>query len=321
MNSEHRIQLVDLTKRFGSFVAVDNVSLDYSGSRAVGYLGPNGAGKTTTMKVLTTLFRPSSGQALIDGIDVTHFPKKAMAQVGALVESPQPYPQLKAIEALMMVGEFRGMRGDEIRSRVRELTDLLELPPLERKVGKLSKGQRQRVVFAGTILADPPVVILDEPTSGLDPAERVRIRNVILELKKDHLVLMSSHLLSEVTETCDNVIFLNHGKILLEDTVENIDERTRPRFVEVTFASPVRPEAFAPFGPLVNQVEPMSDRKFRLSFDGIDSTRARLLMECMGLAPVLEYSSPGSALEETYMQLMVETPLGPPPPPAVPPPS
>lgn len=307
MSGENRIEVQHLSKRFGSFVALDDASWAYEGNRCVGYLGPNGAGKTTTLKLLTNLLRPTHGTALINGVTVRGNPKQALRPVGALIENPEPYASLRGREALEMVGRFRGMNRADIARRVQELNVEFELPPLDRRVGSLSKGQRQRVVLAGTIINDPPIIILDEPTSGLDPAERVKIRNYILRLKKDHLILMSSHLLGEVTDTCDDVLFISQGKILLRDTVQAIESRTRSNLIEVEFASPMTGTAFQPLGSLVGKIQMITDRKFQFTFDGRDESRVSILRALVSLGPVMSFTPIGSALEETYMKLMVQS--------------
>jgi ABC-2 type transport system ATP-binding protein len=316
MSAENRIEVQNLTKRFGSFVALDDATFSYEGNRCVGYLGPNGAGKTTTLKLLTNLLRPTRGQALINGVVVKGNPKQALRPVGGLIENPEPYASLRGSEALEMVGRFRGMSRAEIAARIRVLNDEFELPPLDRRVGSLSKGQRQRVVLAGTVINDPPILILDEPTSGLDPAERVKIRNFVLALKKDHLILMSSHLLSEVTETCDDVLFINHGKILLRDSVQAIESRTRSNLIEVEYATPLPASAFQPLAGLIGAVTEVTDRKYRFAFDGKSESQVKIHDAASALGPVLSFTAVGSPLEEMYMQLMVQSTTETPPPPS-----
>ncbi|MCI4331534.1 MAG: ABC transporter ATP-binding protein [Thermoplasmata archaeon] len=325
MTGGARLEVEHLVKSFSGRRALDDVSFDLQGSRSVGYLGPNGAGKTTTLKLLVGLLRPSGGRVAIDGFDPQVDRKRALERVGALIETPEPYPQFTGREVIEYAGGFRGVGSADLRDRIAHLQEALELPPLDQKVGRLSKGQRQRVVIAATLVADPPILLLDEPTSGLDPAERVRIRTLLLQLKKDHLILMSSHLLNEVTELCDEVIFLNQGKVVLRDSVEHLSARLTVRQVEVEFAEPVRPDQLSPLTALVHRFESMNERRYRLSFDGRDESRIRILQLCQGVAPVLSYAGAGSALEDVYMQLMTEPTIGgretraPPPPPPPPP--
>ena len=301
------IVALNLTKRFGSFLALTDASFSLEGTGAVGYLGPNGAGKTTTLKLLTHLAMPTSGQAVINGVDVTAHPKRALWDVGTVIESPEPYPWQTGMQTLEMVADFRGVPRSVAVQRIRELQVDLDLPPLDRKTGKLSKGQRQRVVIASSMISDPSIIILDEPTSGLDPAERVAIRNLLLKLKKDRLILMSSHLLNEVVEVCDRAIFINHGKILLNDTVAAISERQIGTEVEVEFARPVHPDTLGPIAPLVRSVRAVSPTQVHISFDGSRDTRVEILKQCVKLAPVLSFQSTSLSLEDAYLQLMGTT--------------
>jgi ABC-2 type transport system ATP-binding protein len=223
MNSPS-IVVEDLTKAYGGAMALDGVRFTLEGAGVLGYLGPNGAGKTTTLKILTALIRPSRGRALVNGIDVREKPRDALAEMGAVVETPEPPGTFTVRDSLELVGRVRGMSRESIADRISYFDRALELPPLNKRMATLSTGLRQRVVIAGTLLPNPPVILLDEPTNGLDPAERLRIRDLINELKGNHLVLMSSHLLGEVSETCDSVVFLKTGKVLLQVAVSELEK-------------------------------------------------------------------------------------------------
>ncbi len=304
------IEAVELTKRFSSVTALDQASFRYEGGGAIGYLGPNGAGKTTTLKLFTAFLRPTRGSALINGVDVQSDPKTGLWEVGSLVETPEPYPSLTARDTLSMIGEFHGLSREQIRDRTDRYAQELELPPLDRKTGKLSKGQKQRIVLATLLLAEPKVLLLDEPTSGLDPAERVIIRNLLVRLKQENrLILMSSHLLQEVTEICDRVIFINQGRILLQDTVENIGSRFRVTRLDVEFAGSVDSHLLSAL-PGVAQVQPVSPTRFRLSFDGSEETRGAILEGCQRVGRVLSFSSSALTLEDAYMRLIQGDPRG-----------
>jgi ABC-2 type transport system ATP-binding protein len=293
-----------LTKRYGTFFALSDASFKFDGNGAIGYLGPNGAGKTTTLKMMTHLARPSSGEAFINGIDVQVDPKRALWEVGSVIESPEPYPWQTSTAALEMVGDLRGMSRAETRARTRELTTELDLPPMDRKTGKLSKGQRQRVVIASALLSDPSIIVLDEPTSGLDPAERIAIRNILLRLKKERLILMSSHLLSEVTEICDRAVFINQGKILLNDTVAAISSRYAETEVDVEFTGPVPAEKFVALSGLAGGVNSIEPARFRITYDGRDETRVAILRKCIELGPVRTFAGATLTLEDAYMKLI-----------------
>ncbi len=306
------LEAVHLTKRYGSFVALDDANFRFEGAGAIGYLGPNGAGKTTTLKLMTALGSPTFGRGLLKGVDVQTDAKRALWDVGSVIESPEPYPWQTGQKTLEMVAELRGMPRRDAARRIVELARALDLPPLDRKTGRLSKGQRQRIVIAAALLSDPSIIILDEPTSGLDPAERVAIRNILLELKKDRLILMSSHLLSEVTEVCDRAIFINHGKILLNDTVEAISKRAVDMEVDVEFASPM---AAADLGPkiaeLVRSIKSLSATKLRIDYGGGQEKRAEILRRCVAAGPVVSFASATLTLEEAYLQLMGSSNAGP----------
>ncbi|MFZ0699552.1 MAG: ABC transporter ATP-binding protein [Thermoplasmata archaeon] len=293
-----------LTKQYGSFFALSDVSFKFEGNGAIGYLGPNGAGKTTTLKMMSHLANPTGGNAFINDIDVHVDPKRALWDVGTVIESPEPYPWQSSTAALEMVGDLRGMSRAETHARVRELTTELDLPPLERKSGKLSKGQRQRVVIAASLLSDPAIIILDEPTSGLDPAERIAIRNILLQLKKERLILMSSHLLSEVTEICDRAVFINQGKILLNETVAAISSMYAETEVDVEFARPVPAERFVALSGLAGGVDMIEPRRFRITYDGRDETRVAILRKCVELGPVRSFAGATLTLEDAYMKLI-----------------
>lgn len=314
------LEAEDLTRRFGGVSALEGATFRLEGPTVVGYLGPNGAGKTTTLKLFTRLLRPSRGVARINGIEVTARPKEALWDVGAVIESPDPYPQQTSEEALTMVAEFRGLSPERTRDQIRKYAELLDLPPLDRRTGRLSKGQRQRVVLAATLLAEPRILLLDEPTSGLDPAERVRIRRLLATLKRDRLVLMSSHLLPEVTETCDRVLFVSGGRILLEDTIAGVAARYRVTQIDVEFVEPVAPDRWSRLGSLVSQANQVGPRQYRLTFNGDEAVRAEIYEKCLELGRPLSFAGASLSLEDAYLQLLAgpatpaSRPLPPPPP-------
>ncbi len=287
--------------------AIDDLTFGYEGAGAVGCLGPNGAGKTTLLKLLVGLLRPSRGHAFVNEIDPTVDRKRALWDVGALIETPEPYPTLNVHEALDAVGRSRGLSRENVDREIDRCHELLDLPPLGQRIGWLSKGQRQRVALAATLMGDPSVLLLDEPTSGLDPAERVLVRRLLNRLKRDHLVLMSSHQMLEVTEVCDQLIFLDHGRVLLRDRVDKVAARIRSRQVDVEFERPVAPEAMATLRSVGAEIVAVSERRWRISFDGKDETRVRLLERCQNLGPVVQFASTSLVLEEAYLELIPKT--------------
>jgi len=319
------IEVSDLSKNYSAGKpALVDANFRYEGSGAIGYLGPNGAGKTTTLKLLTGLLRPTAGWAAIDGVKLVDDRKRALAEVGAVIESPEPYPSQTVAEAIEMAAEFRTGGLDGVSQEIGDLDVKLELPSLEQKCGRLSKGQRQRVIIASALVRDPQIIILDEPTSGLDPKERILIRNLLNDLKRDHLILMSSHLMQEVTDICDQVIFVNQGQILLRDTVENLSSRFVAHAVDAEFATPMPIDRIRGLAPLVQNVVVIGERRFRITFDGSTNARAEILAGLVKLGPVLSYSSASLVLEDAYLALMQSEidatgqpmiPATPPPPP------
>jgi ABC-2 type transport system ATP-binding protein len=298
------LELVGLTKAYGRSLALDSVSLARVGAGAIGYLGPNGAGKTTTLKLLTSLLQPTRGRAFVNGIDVHADPRGALANLGSLVETPKPYGSFTVGDALEMVADFRGLSRETFRDRAGRLTEELDLPDAQRFLYTLSTGLRQRVVLAGAVLADPPVLLLDEPTSGLDPAERVRVRRLIRRLQHDHLLLMSSHLLGEVAETCDEVAFLQKGRILRRAKTSELATGGGRGAVEVEFVREVDAERLrAAVAPLARP-ERIDELRWGLEVRGDRPMMADLLDRLRTVAPVAEFRRAGSNLEDAYLDLM-----------------
>ena len=194
------IEVKNLTKRYGDKIALDNISFSHKGKGIIGYLGPNGAGKTTTFKILAGLLKPNSGSVFVNGFDVRKDLKSVLLGMGAVIESPEPDRTQTIAEALRMSAEFNGLSTADISKQINKYGKLLELPPLNSRIGRLSKGQRQRVSLVAALISEPSILLLDEPTSGLDPAERMKFKKLILSMKKDRLILISSHVIQEITE-------------------------------------------------------------------------------------------------------------------------
>jgi len=222
------IKVEGLTKRYARNVAVDNISFEVEKGGIVGFLGPNGAGKTTTMRVLTCFLPPTSGSASVAGFDVLENPLEVKKRIGYLPETPPLYPEMEVDEYLTFVGRLKGLPGSEIRQRVDHVTEQCVLGD-KRKVliGKLSKGYRQRVGLAQAIIHNPEVLVLDEPTSGLDPQQIIHTRELIRSLSGNHTIILSTHILSEIENSCDKVIIISHGKLVATDSVANLTNRLR----------------------------------------------------------------------------------------------
>jgi ABC-2 type transport system ATP-binding protein len=222
------ITVKGLTKRYARTVAVDNISFEVQKGQIVGFLGPNGAGKTTTMRILTCFLPPSAGTANVAGFDVLEQPMEVKKRIGYLPETPPLYPEMEVREYLTFVGKLKGMSGASLAQRVDEVAERCAIADVKSKLlGKLSKGYRQRVGLAQAIIHNPDVLILDEPTAGLDPKQINDTRELIRSLKGDHTIILSTHILPEVEQTCQQVIIINKGKLVATDSVENLQHRAR----------------------------------------------------------------------------------------------
>src|SRR5499425_1847682 len=222
------ITVKNLTKRYARTVAVDEISFDVAKGQIVGFLGPNGAGKTTTMRILTCFLPPTSGTATVAGFDVLEQSMEVKKRIGYLPEMPPLYPEMRTGEYLTFVGKLKGLAGGELRNRVEYVLDRCAIGDVQQKLlGKLSKGYRQRVGLAQAIVHNPDVLILDEPTSGLDPKQINETRELIKSLAGDHTIILSTHILPEVEQTCQQVIIINKGKLVATDSVRNLQARAR----------------------------------------------------------------------------------------------
>jgi ABC-2 type transport system ATP-binding protein len=222
------ISVKELTKRYARTVAVDQISFEVAKGQIVGFLGPNGAGKTTTMRMLTCFLPPSAGSANVAGFDVLEQPLEVKKRIGYLPETPPIYPEMETTEYLKFVGKLKGLPGAELEKRVEYVCDRCAISDVRKKLlGKLSKGYRQRVGLAQAIIHNPDVLILDEPTAGLDPKQINETRELIKGLAGDHTIILSTHILPEVEQTCEQVIIINKGKLVATDSVRNLQARAR----------------------------------------------------------------------------------------------
>jgi ABC-2 type transport system ATP-binding protein len=222
------ITVKDLTKRYARTIAVDQISFQVAKGQIVGFLGPNGAGKTTTMRMLTCFLPPSAGTAKVAGFDVLDQPLEVKRRIGYLPESPPIYPEMETAEYLKFVGRLKGLSGAELRKRVDYVCGRCAIADVKNKLlGKLSKGYRQRVGLAQAIIHNPDVLILDEPTAGLDPKQINETRDLIKDLAGEHTIILSTHILPEVEQTCEQVIIINKGKLVATDSVRNLQARAR----------------------------------------------------------------------------------------------
>ena len=220
------IEVKNVTKKYGSFVAVDDISFTINDGEVVGFLGPNGAGKSTTMNMITGYIEQTEGNIIVDGFDTLKKSKKAKKEIGYMPEGVPLYTDLTVKEFVTYMAELRKVDRKAKKENVQKVLKETGLDQMQNKLIKnLSRGQKQRVSLAGTLVADPKILILDEPTVGLDPKQITEIRSLIKNLGKKHTVILSSHILSEVSQICDRVIIINKGKIVAIDTPENLEKK------------------------------------------------------------------------------------------------
>jgi ABC-2 type transport system ATP-binding protein len=309
------LEAVNLFKHFGPFVAVSDLNLRIEGSKCVGFLGPNGAGKTTTLKMFTDLIRPSSGEALINGVNVHTHKKEALASVAALIETPEIYPSLTPREALMMIAEIRGVPTAERNKRIEEAVSEVHMEEwLDKRVGKFSKGMKQRICIASALLSDPTILLLDEPTNGLDPRGMSEVRDIVKSLKgKRRLIFMSSHILSEVADVCDGVAMIDHGKLIVYDTISNVTARFSggENMVEVGLQRPI--DALLVTKNIANLpdvvvAEQKDDKNLKIRFRGGLDVQERVLSDLVRMnIGVISYKPASSELEDAYLKLIKDT--------------
>jgi ABC-2 type transport system ATP-binding protein len=307
------IKVEGLTKRYARTVAVDNISFEVDKGQIVGFLGPNGAGKTTTMRVLTCFLPPSAGSANVAGYDILTHPMDVKKRIGYLPETPPLYPEMEVHEYLEFVGRLKGVPKREVKKRVDEVSQRCAIADVQKKlIGKLSKGYRQRVGLAQAIIHNPDVLILDEPTAGLDPKQIIETRELIRSLAGDHTIILSTHILPEVEQTCEQVIIISRGRLVAKDSVENLTNRLRG-----AEAVAVEVDAAPDTGTVQRKLEQVSgvsrvvqkdSRNGRFSFE-IESLKGRHIRP--ELARVIvesgwnlnELRPVGLSLEEIFLQL------------------
>ena len=310
------ITVSDLTKKYARTTAVDHISFQVEKGEIVGFLGPNGAGKTTTMRMLTCFLPPTSGAATVAGFDVLEQPLEVKRRIGYLPETPPVYPEMRTGEYLRFVGALKGLKGAELEQRVEFVSEKCAVTDMRDKViGKLSKGYRQRVGLAQAIIHNPDVLILDEPTAGLDPKQINETRDLIKGLAGDHTIILSTHILPEVEQTCEKVIIISKGRLVATDSVNNLQNRARgisSVLVEVSArsgsidAASVRERIERVAG--VSRVLPKESREGRISFE-VESKEDRAMRGELARAIVQsgwdlqEMRTLSASLEEIFLQL------------------
>ena len=307
------IQVSNLTKYYGDFPAVTDLSFEIEDGHVYGFLGPNGAGKSTTMNIMTGCLSPTDGTVKIGGYDILEQPEQAKKLIGYLPEQPPVYLNETPVEYLTFVGEAKGLRGKQLRE---EIDSVIEKAGIEnvchRLIGALSKGYRQRVGIAQALLGNPQVIILDEPTVGLDPIQIIEIRDFIKELGETHTVILSSHILSEVQAVCEKVLIISKGKLVAFDTPENLEKHFITA-ASVTFSveasKDVAEEILSQAEGIANWNISESDGSCSISAELADGTDSKAVCGKLTLAfaakglPVFEMKTKQANLEDVFLEL------------------
>lgn len=307
------IQVEGLTKYYGFRLALDDVSFDARKGEILGFLGPNGAGKTTTMRILTGFMPPTSGTAKVAGFDVVDESLEVRKRVGYLPETVPLYPDMTVFDYLMFMANLRHVPDAE--DRVDEVLETVHIEDrADSYISALSKGLRQRVGIAQAIVHDPEVLILDEPTIGLDPAQIIEVRNLIKELGKDHTVLLSTHILSEAQQVCDRVMIINKGKIVAEDTPEQLQARlTGAQRVSLRVGGDADGiQKLLQKIPGVTRITRSEEGMFEFETKPGQDPRAEVARAIVNAGlDLLEMHQLGMSLEEIFLQLTREEPKAP----------
>ncbi|HWN82882.1 MAG TPA: ATP-binding cassette domain-containing protein [Candidatus Udaeobacter sp.] len=306
------IQVQNLSKRFGPTVAVENVSFEVKRREVVGFLGPNGAGKTTTMRMLTCYLPPDGGTAKIADFDIASQSIEVRKRIGYLPESAPLYTEMGVVDYLDFIGEVRGLSATQRRQRIQAMIDICGLGDVIKKdIGELSKGYKQRVGLAQTLIHDPDVLILDEPTSGLDPNQIIQMRELIRNIGREKTVILSTHILPEVTATCSRVIIIHKGQIAADGTPSELANRLQGGDrLFVTVRGP-QPEVEGRMAALtgvkgLRAIETLGEGRVRYEVrvgDGGDPAERIFQMAAEQRWPLSEIRPDASSLEDVFIQL------------------
>ena len=306
------ITVKGLGKDYGKFTALASLDLAIPAGICFGYLGPNGAGKSTTIKILTNLIRPSRGAAQLFGVDVQRRPTEALRKVGTVIETPEFYGYLSPLEVLAYAGRLRSMTKKDIASRSEEILKTVKLSGwADKRVDTFSKGMKQRLAVGQALLHSPDLLILDEPTSGLDPRGMAEVRDIVKSLKREgRTVFMSSHLLGEVQEVCDAAALIDHGKLLLQGTLEELAKRADATTFQATFLQPPAGDEIAWIEALegVKGVTASGNGSIELRLTGGPEVQAAVINAIVRSGmPLTSFRPIGTALEQLYLEQIKET--------------
>lgn len=310
------IEVKNVTKKYGKFIAVNDISFTVKDGEIVGFLGPNGAGKSTTMNMITGFIEPTEGTISVNGYDIIKKSKKAKKQIGYMPENTPLYFELTVKEFVTYMAELKMVERKQRKEEVEKAISETGLKDVENKLIKnLSRGYKQRTSMAGALVGNPDVLILDEPTVGLDPKQIIEIRNLIKELGKKHTVILSSHILSEISQICERVIIINKGKIVAIDTPENLEEKTKEKnILYVTVEDPN--EKMTSINEKIKEIEELAlvkdnedgTKQYKIVSDSKADVRKSLfdILPKEGIT-IFELKKAETSLEDAFIKLVDKT--------------
>ena len=313
MTSNAPIEINGLRMTYGNFVAVDNLDLSVKKNSFTGLLGPNGAGKSTTLKTLTGLQKPTSGTALLNGIDVTKNPRYALEDVGVVIETPEFYLYLTPRETFKYVGELLEMKHEAIVSETEEILEKVKMTEwADKKLGSFSKGMRQRIALGQALLNDPSIILLDEPTSGLDPRGMAEIREILKALRNtnhDLTILMSSHILHEVSDLCDRIAMVNHGKLIIHDDMSRITANNNSVMITAKSFLPVDEDTTSAINRMPGVLGTKKcDEGIEIMYTNDKESQSQLMASICSLnAGIYSFTENEKDLESVYLDLIKES--------------
>ena len=307
------IKVQNVTKKYNKFLAVDNINFEIADVEVVGFLGPNGAGKSTTMNMITGFIEPTSGEIIVNGYDINQKSKQAKRQIGYMPENVPLYLELTVKEFVSYMADLKLVKRSEKKAEIDRVIGVTGLKDVQGKlIRNLSRGYRQRVSLAGALVGNPPILILDEPTVGLDPKQVIEIRNLIKSLGKEHTILISSHILSEISQMCNKIMIINKGKILRIDSTSEIEKQTTSSSeVIVTVDDPEN--KFKTMKKAISNISSIDlvedngqEKVYNVKYKGED-IRKVLFKECAkDDITIIEMKKKENSLEEAFLKITEE---------------
>jgi ABC-2 type transport system ATP-binding protein len=303
MNSESLVSVENLSRYYGGFRAVNHISFEVKRGQILGFLGPNGAGKTTTMQMITGTLAPTTGQIEVAGYDLLDFPLKAKAAIGYLPEQPPVYREMRVDEYLRFCAKLHRIKRHAVSNAVSRAIEQCGLTTVSKRlIGNLSKGYQQRVGIAQAIIHSPTVVILDEPTIGLDPIQIREIRTLIRNLGEEHSVILSTHILPEVQAVCNHVQIINHGQLILNDTISGLFSQMKATHLQVALRRPPEVEVLKKIQG-VEEVEVQDNNRFRIQHAADNPAEALVEKAVAGNWGLYELIPEQHTLEQVFVDL------------------